>query len=114
MYQSVNKGLPRFGKVLVTNGANVYICGVAELYCNGNDGKTYLPTRDGKQTEVTHWMPLPTLENQTYTLEEIAKKICDSYEECEECGCPGFAYCRHDKKGALVWLQSVVDGNKGG
>jgi hypothetical protein len=44
---------------------------------------------------------------KTYTLEEIAQKICDSYKYCTE-DCPGFEYCRHDKKGVLVWLKTIL------
>jgi hypothetical protein len=42
-----------------------------------------------------------------YTIEEIAQKICDSYKYCTE-KCPGFEYCRHDKKGVLEWLQTIL------
>ena len=54
---------------------------------------------DGKRvTSPSMWKP------KTYTLEEIAAKICESYEECTEGECPGFDYCRHKKKGTLTWL----------
>lgn len=48
---------------------------------------------------------------KTYTLEEIAKKICDSYEECTEGECPGFDYCnrRLNKNGVLEWLKEIVE-----
>ena len=46
--------------------------------------------------------------DRTLTLEELAKKICESYEVCKEGECPGFPYCRHDRKGILVWLRQVV------
>lgn len=45
-----------------------------------------------------------------YTIEEIAKKICDSFKYCTE-DCPGFEYCRHEKNGTLVWLQKVLKGD---
>lgn len=45
---------------------------------------------------------------KTYTIEEIARKICDSYEECKEGECPGFAYCRNEKRGTLIWLTEVM------
>lgn len=53
--------------------------------------------------------------SKIYTVEELAELICGSYEECTEGECPGFAYCKHDKKGVLVWLQSIVErgGNNG-
>ncbi len=51
----------------------------------------------------------PYGKEKTYTLEEIAGKICDSYEECKEGECPGFAYCNSDMKGTLVWLRKVVE-----
>lgn len=47
----------------------------------------------------------------TLTLEELATKICKSYKECKEGECPGFAYCRHKKKGTIVWLQKVLNGD---
>lgn len=50
---------------------------------------------------------------KTYTIEEIAQKICESYEECKEGECPGFAYCRHERKGTIVWLQKVLNGDSG-
>ncbi len=45
-----------------------------------------------------------------YTLEEIAGKICDSYEECTEGVCPGFALCSNGHNGILNWLRKVVEG----
>lgn len=48
---------------------------------------------------------------ELYTIEEIAQKICDSYEECTEGECPGFDYCRHERKGTLVWLLKVLNGD---
>jgi hypothetical protein len=46
-----------------------------------------------------------------YTLEEIAQKICESYEECTEGVCPGFDYCnrRLKKNGVLEWLKEIVE-----
>lgn len=49
------------------------------------------------------------MENETYTIEEIAKKICDSYEECAEGVCPGFDLCQFRKQnGVLIWLKEVL------
>ena len=53
----------------------------------------------------------PVAVEQLYSVKEIAQKICESYEECKEGECPGFAYCRHEKKGTLVWLQKVLNGD---
>lgn len=47
-------------------------------------------------------------DGQAITLEELAEKICASYEECEEGQCPAFAYCRRGCKGTLVWLRKVL------
>lgn len=43
-----------------------------------------------------------------YTLAEIARKICDSYEECSE-DCPGWGNCDKGRNGVLVWLREVVE-----
>ncbi len=45
---------------------------------------------------------------KTYTLEELATKICDGFEECVEGECPGFAYCGSET-GTLVWLRRLAD-----
>lgn len=42
------------------------------------------------------------------TLEELAAKICASYDECTE-ACPAFDCCRHGHTGTITWLQRVVD-----
>lgn len=47
----------------------------------------------------------------TMTIEQLAQKICDSYTDCKEEQCPGFPYCRHKKKGTIVWLQKVLNGD---
>ena len=67
---------------------------------------SYIAYHEQKQAET----PKP----KTYTLEELAELICGNYDECSE-DCPGFAYCRHDHKGVLVWLRSAVErsGNNG-
>lgn len=46
---------------------------------------------------------------KTYTLEEIAGKICESYEECTEGECPGWDYCGKEHNGVLEWLRKVVE-----
>ncbi len=56
----------------------------------------------GNQKNCEHF------KEKTYTIEEMAQKICDSYKYCTE-DCPGFEYCRHDKKGVLEWLRKVVE-----
>lgn len=46
---------------------------------------------------------------KTYTIEELAKKICDSYDECTEGECPGYEHCNFKKRnGTLVWLRGVL------
>lgn len=45
---------------------------------------------------------------KTMTLEELAGKICSSFEECEEGKCPGFNECRVKQNGILVWLKKVL------
>lgn len=45
-----------------------------------------------------------------YTLEEIAQKICKSYEECTEGECPGFDFCRKNHNGILEWLNIRING----
>lgn len=52
----------------------------------------------------------PYPKEKSYTIEEIAQKICESYEECTEGVCPGFDYCDVRKKnGILEWLRKVVE-----
>lgn len=46
---------------------------------------------------------------KTYTLEEIADKICESYDECVEGKCPGFDFCRPLHNGVLEWLRKVME-----
>jgi len=46
---------------------------------------------------------------KTYTLEELAKMICESYEECAEGVCPGWDYCDLRKSnGILEWLKTIL------
>lgn len=49
-------------------------------------------------------------QEKTYTLEELAKKICDSIpaEECDHC--PATLYCRTGHNGMLDWLKKVLNG----
>lgn len=58
-----------------------------------------------KQAQET---PMP----KTYTLEEIAWMICNSYDECAEGKCPGFDYCHKGENGVLVWLKLIVSKNE--
>lgn len=44
-----------------------------------------------------------------YTLEQIARAICNSHSECTE-KCVGFQYCSKGKAGTIVWLQKIVEG----
>lgn len=48
---------------------------------------------------------------KTMTLEELAKKICDHFdqEDCYDGGCPAAAYCRHAHNGMIDWLRKVVN-----
>lgn len=46
--------------------------------------------------------------DEIMTLEELAAKICASYDECTE-ECPAFSCCRHGHRGMLEWLQRVVN-----
>lgn len=43
-----------------------------------------------------------------YTLDEIARKICKSYDKCDE-DCVGFDCCSEYHNGALAWLREVVN-----
>ena len=43
------------------------------------------------------------------TLEELAEKLCASYEECDADGCPAASCCRHGHNGMLAWLREVLD-----
>lgn len=50
---------------------------------------------------------------QVIYIEELAKKICDSYEECVEGECPGFDYCYfRGRNGVQIWLENVIKGKK--
>lgn len=60
---------------------------------------------NGQSCKVT--APKP----KTYTLEEIADLICNSYGECCETTCPGFDYCRQNKNGVLTWLEKLEKGD---
>ena len=43
-------------------------------------------------------------------MEEIATKICESYEECTEGVCPGWDYCNLTKRnGILEWMKMRVN-----
>jgi predicted house-cleaning noncanonical NTP pyrophosphatase (MazG superfamily) len=48
---------------------------------------------------------------QRYTLDEIARKICKSYDKCDE-DCVGFDCCSKYHNGALAWLRKVVENEK--
>ena len=48
---------------------------------------------------------------KTLTLEELARKICDSYTtlDCDSV-CPARNYCRAGHNGMMDWLRKVVSG----
>lgn len=51
---------------------------------------------------------------QKYTIAEISKMICDSYEECVEGVCPGFDYCSKKKNGVFAWIEKIMNGENQG
>lgn len=48
--------------------------------------------------------------NKTMTLEELAKKICNSFDCDRYCdgGCPAAHLCHEGHNGMLDWLRKVV------
>jgi hypothetical protein len=44
---------------------------------------------------------------KTMTLEELAKKICDSFTECDKC--PAEKHCTYLHNGMCDWLRKVAE-----
>ena len=44
------------------------------------------------------------------TLQELATRICNSFDEADDCWdkCPASAYCRHGHNGMIDWLRKVI------
>jgi hypothetical protein len=45
--------------------------------------------------------------DKVLTLEELAQRICNSYDECDDC--PAAGYCRHGHTGMIDWLREVLE-----
>lgn len=58
------------------------------------------------------WETIADIIENSLPIDELAKKICESYKYCTE-DCPVFKYCRHERKGTLVWLKKVLNGDLG-
>ena len=67
-----------------------------------------MPIKDG-ETVITE-MPIKDGETAitVITLEQLARRICNHYEDCREGDCPGFDFCNSKQNGVLVWLREVL------